>query len=82
MNIVELLDISPHYAQTLAKWRRNFWNNINSVRELGFTESFIRTWHYYLCYCEAGFAERQVGVAQIILAGGSNRSGALASQAS
>ena len=24
-------------------------------------------WHYYLCYCEAAFAERQIGVSQIML---------------
>ena len=33
----------------------------------GFDERFIRMWHYYLCFCEAGFQERQIGVAQILL---------------
>jgi cyclopropane-fatty-acyl-phospholipid synthase len=60
-------DFGPHYADTLACWRRNFWDRIVEVRSLGFDERFIRTWHYYLCYCEAGFRERQIGVSQLLL---------------
>jgi cyclopropane-fatty-acyl-phospholipid synthase len=61
-------DFGSHYARTLFLWRRNFWENIDKVRSLGFDERFIRTWHYYLCYCEAGFRERQIGVSQLLLA--------------
>ena len=60
-------DFGSHYAETLAHWRRRFWNNIAAIRSLGFDQQFIRTWHYYLCYCEAGFRERQIGVSQIVL---------------
>lgn len=60
-------DFGPHYARTLADWRVNFWRNIDAVRSLGFDDRFIRTWHYYLCYCEAGFHERQIGVSQLLL---------------
>lgn len=60
-------DFGPHYAETLAHWRHNFWREIDAVKSLGFDERFIRTWRYYLCYCEAGFRERQIGVSQIIL---------------
>ncbi len=60
-------DFGPHYAATLAKWRTNFWRQIDQVKQLGFDERFIRTWEYYLCYCEAGFRERQIGVAQLVL---------------
>jgi cyclopropane-fatty-acyl-phospholipid synthase len=28
---------------------------------------FRRLWHYYLCYCEGAFAERYVGVVQMLL---------------
>jgi cyclopropane-fatty-acyl-phospholipid synthase len=59
-------DFGPHYAETLACWRRNFWDNIAEVSAIGFDERFIRTWHYYLCYCEAGFRERQIGVSQLM----------------
>ena len=60
-------DFGPHYGQTLAHWRHNFWRNMEAVKLLGFDDRFIRTWHYYLCYCEAGFCERQIGVSQILL---------------
>jgi cyclopropane-fatty-acyl-phospholipid synthase len=60
-------DFGPHYAETLAHWRHNFWKEIGVVKSLGFDERFIRTWHYYLCYCEAGFREREIGVSQVLL---------------
>ena len=62
-----LEDFGPHYAETLLRWRGRFWENLESVEALGFDERFIRTWHFYLCYCEAGFLERQIGVSQILL---------------
>lgn len=60
-------DFGLHYAETLARWRTSFWKQIDEVRQLGFDERFIRTWDYYLCYCEAGFAERQIGVSHLLL---------------
>ncbi|QDU92505.1 Cyclopropane-fatty-acyl-phospholipid synthase [Lignipirellula cremea] len=60
-------DFGPHYAKTLAHWRANFWGAIEAVKALGFDERFVRTWHYYLCYCEAGFREREIGVSQLLL---------------
>ncbi len=65
---VHMEDFGAHYATTLSKWRERFWENINAVRALGFDENFVRMWHYYLCYCEAGFQQRQVGVTQLLLA--------------
>jgi len=62
-----LEDFGSHYAETLARWRASFWRNIDQVRGLGFDERFIRMWHYYLCYSEAGFLDNQIGVAQILL---------------
>jgi len=65
--IFHLEDIGPHYAPTLAAWRRNFFDHIAEVRRLGYSDSFIRLWEYYLCYCEGGFAERQLGDVQMLL---------------
>jgi cyclopropane-fatty-acyl-phospholipid synthase len=53
-------------VRTLRTWRENFFAKIDEVRKLGYTESFIRMWEYYLRYCEAGFAERYIGDAQMI----------------
>jgi cyclopropane-fatty-acyl-phospholipid synthase len=68
MQIVGLEDITPHYAQTLADWRKNFRANISRVRELGFDSVFERMWEYYLCYCEGGFRERMISTVQILAA--------------
>jgi len=68
LQLVHLEDITPHYARTLREWRRRFFANIEKVRALGFSDTFIRMWEYYLCYCEGGFAERYIGDVQLILA--------------
>ena len=67
LKIFHLEDIGPHYARTLQLWRENFFANIATVRRLGYPESFVRLWEYYLCYCEGGFAERQLGDVQVLL---------------
>ena len=65
LRIVHLEDIGLHYATTLARWRENFLRNRDAVRALGYSESFMRMWEFYLCYCEAGFAERTLGDVQM-----------------
>jgi cyclopropane-fatty-acyl-phospholipid synthase len=67
LRIVALEDIGRHYATTLARWRANFLANLDHVRAQGYPESFIRMWEFYLCYCEAGFTERQLGDVQMLL---------------
>jgi cyclopropane-fatty-acyl-phospholipid synthase len=67
MKIFNLEDIGPHYARTLRLWRERFFANIAQVRKLGYPESFNRLWEFYLCYCEGGYAERQLGNAQVLL---------------
>ncbi|MDQ2963638.1 MAG: cyclopropane-fatty-acyl-phospholipid synthase family protein [Pseudomonadota bacterium] len=67
LRIVHLEDIGPHYATTLARWRDSFLANRERVRALGYPESFCRMWEFYLCYCEAGFAERALGDVQMVL---------------
>jgi cyclopropane-fatty-acyl-phospholipid synthase len=66
--LLHLEEFGDHYARTLSHWRDNFWSSLSQVRALGFDERFIRTWHYYLCYCEAGFRERLIGVSQSLFA--------------
>lgn len=68
LRMVHLDDIGPHYARTLADWRANFLARLDAVRALGFDERFIRMWLFYLGYCEAGFHERHLGTAQMLLA--------------
>ncbi len=65
--VCHLEDITPHYARTLAHWRQRFLERAEQVRNLGFSEEFLRTWQYYFCYCEGGFRERAIGDVQILL---------------
>ena len=67
LKIFHLEDIGPHYARTLREWRSNFMANRDAVRTLGYPDSFVRMWEFYLCYCEGGFAERQLGDVQLLL---------------
>ena len=62
-----LEDMTPHYAETLRRWRENFHARLSEVRELGYSETFIRLWDYYLSYCEAGFDEGYCGSVQFLL---------------
>ena len=39
----------------------------DAVRALGFTEEFIRTWEFYLAFCEAGFRTRALGDLQMVI---------------
>ena len=66
LRLFHLEDITPHYARTLRTWREQFFNHIEKVRALGFTDAFIRMWEFYLSYCEAGFTERYLGDVQIL----------------
>jgi cyclopropane-fatty-acyl-phospholipid synthase len=56
-----------HYARTLWDWRKTFMANLDRVRDLGFDDRFVRTWEYYLAYCEASFRTRNLGLVQMVL---------------
>jgi cyclopropane-fatty-acyl-phospholipid synthase len=73
LRLFHLEDIGPHYATTLAHWRHNFRAHLPRIRALGYDETFIRMWEYYLCYCEGGFTERVLGDVQMLLVKPGNR---------
>jgi cyclopropane-fatty-acyl-phospholipid synthase len=55
-------DFGHDYARTLREWRGSFTARLAEVRALGFDDRFIRKWSYYLSYCEAAFAMRNISV--------------------
>jgi len=73
MQWIHFEDFAEHYARTLECWRKSLFEKVSQVRELGMSDSFLRLWEFYLCYCEGGFREKQIGVAQILLQKPSNR---------
>jgi len=66
MSVTRVDDIGLHYATTLRHWRKNFFAKIDHVRNLGYPETFIRMWEYYLCYCEGGFLERSISDVHLV----------------
>lgn len=68
LRMLALDDFGMHYARTLRLWNERFHEQLDAVRSLGFDDRFIRMWRYYLCYCEAAFLERAIGLVQVLWA--------------
>ncbi|MBI3245875.1 MAG: class I SAM-dependent methyltransferase [Deltaproteobacteria bacterium] len=67
LRLFHLEDQGPHYATTLRHWRERMFANLSQLRALGYPDTFVRMWEYYLCYCEGGFQERVLGDVQMLL---------------
>jgi cyclopropane-fatty-acyl-phospholipid synthase len=65
LRLVGLDDYGSHYARTLAAWRANLEPHRAWVTAT-YGERFWRLWAFYLAYCEAGFAEGYISVAQML----------------
>jgi cyclopropane-fatty-acyl-phospholipid synthase len=68
MRAIHLEDLTPHYAETLRRWRGNVERHAERLEALGYDERFRRLWRLYLAWCEAGFTERRIGDVQLVLA--------------
>lgn len=66
LTLVDLKDIGLDYAHTLNTWCTEFNKQLEKVKALGFDDYFVRKWNYYLCYCEAAFAMRNINVMQMV----------------
>ena len=66
--LVQLEDFGSSYARTVQAWRERFMARLPEVRTQRFDERFVRMWEFYLAYCEGGFRERSIGVAQLLMA--------------
>ncbi|WP_248920039.1 SAM-dependent methyltransferase [Pseudomonas entomophila] len=77
LNLVHLEDFGLDYARTLRHWRDNLRQARTALAELGYDDTFQRLWEFYLCYCQGGFEERAIGVAQLLWAAPMARRAAL-----
>ena len=66
LRLFQLEDFSPDYARTLAEWRQRFWDQASTIREQGYSETFMRMWDYYLAICEAAFSEHHTAVVHLL----------------
>lgn len=55
------------YARTLDSWLLNFGRKIESIRNLGYDEGFIRMWRLYLAACAGAFRAGHIDVMQVEL---------------
>jgi cyclopropane-fatty-acyl-phospholipid synthase len=67
MRVIHIEDIGPHYALTLRHWYDRFMARLDEVSELGYPDTFIRMWQFYLAYCEAAFIERAIGDVHMLM---------------
>ena len=68
LEVRDVDQIGPHYAETLRRWRTSFHERLADVRELGHGTRFERTWDFYLAFCEAAFRTGTLRNAQLTLA--------------
>ena len=67
LKLVNEMSFGADYAETLRRWRVQFLAREAAVRAIGFDTRFMRTWEFYLAYCEAAFATGNTGVWQFTL---------------
>jgi cyclopropane-fatty-acyl-phospholipid synthase len=67
LRVVNEFAFGLDYARTLAEWRSAFTEQLPRVRAQGFDDRFLRTWEFYLAYCEAGFRANSIDVVQFTL---------------
>jgi cyclopropane-fatty-acyl-phospholipid synthase len=70
LRMLETRRLGRSYDRTLEQWRHRFNDNLDQVADLGFDETFVRMWNFYLAYSEAGFAagyidDWQLGIGRI-----------------
>ena len=67
LRVVEEFAFGADYAETLRRWHRQFAQQRAQVLAQGFDAGFLRTWEFYLAYCEAAFDTLNIDVVQYTL---------------
>jgi cyclopropane-fatty-acyl-phospholipid synthase len=67
LQVVDEFAFGKDYAETCRRWRADFLAKREQIVPLGFDERFMRTWEFYLAYCEAAFDEDNISVVQYTL---------------
>jgi cyclopropane-fatty-acyl-phospholipid synthase len=65
LRVTGRLSMGDHYAETLHQWDEAFLAARERVLDLGFDETFLRMWHFYLEYSRGGFASGYLDVNQL-----------------
>lgn len=67
LRVVDDFRFGQDYARTLQEWLNRFDETKEEVLRLGFDETFIKLWRFYLSYCIAGFTTKRTDVHQFTL---------------
>ena len=67
LQVMDEFSFGLDYARTLVEWRDAFKQQLPAVEAQGFDQRFLRTWEFYLGYCEAGFRAGSINVMQFTL---------------
>lgn len=77
LQMIHMEQFGRSYAKTLNTWKRNFFNNLEKVDQMGYPIEFRRMWDYYLSSCEGGFLEHLINCAQLLFEKPENRQAVL-----
>ncbi len=67
LRVRDVEDLTEHYVRTLGCWRERLDAAGDELDRAEVPEWRRRLWRFYLAYCAAGFAERDIGVVQMVL---------------
>jgi cyclopropane-fatty-acyl-phospholipid synthase len=67
LTVTDAFAFGQDYARTLHAWLRSFYSHEREIRDQGFDTPFVRTWAFYLAYCEAAFRHANTDVIQFTL---------------
>lgn len=67
LRVAEEFAFGADYAETLRHWYRQFTAQRAQILAQGFDAEFLRTWEFYLAYCEAAFDSHNIDVVQFTL---------------
>ncbi len=67
LRVTDEFAFGADYAETLRRWRQRFTQHRAEVLAKGFDAGFLRTWEFYLAYCEAAFDTGNIDVVQYTL---------------
>lgn len=67
LHIADCESLRTDYVRTIECWRENCRTNSEGIRRLGYSDAFLRQWHFYLAYCEGGFERGAIDDVQLLL---------------
>jgi len=67
LDVITEFKFGKDYGKTLEIWEESFSQKYHDIKNMGFDDKFVRTWRFYLKYCQGGFESGKIGVSHFIL---------------